>query len=107
MSSKLRKELCSTCVIIQPNTVPTLEMFPNADSYFNGSSLNRLSCLWRQVLRIQEDDVCLTLTSGGCNALNLCILGAAQVVAVDCNPAQSALLELKAVAIQCALDPKL
>ena len=46
--------------------------------------------------------MCLTLTSGGCNALNLCIQGAAQVVSVDCNPAQSALLELKAVAIQCA-----
>ncbi len=56
-----------------------------------------------QVLQIQEGDVCLTLTSGGCNALNLCIQGAAQVVSVDCNPAQSALLELKAVAIQCAL----
>ena len=49
--------------------------------------------------------MCLTLTSGGCNALNLCIQGAAQVVSVDCNPAQSALLELKAVAIQCALRP--
>ena len=59
--------------------------------------------LWPQVLQIQEGDVCLTLTSGGCNALNLCIQGAAQVVSVDCNPAQSALLELKAVAIQCAL----
>ena len=49
--------------------------------------------------------MCLTLTSGGCNALNLCIQGAAQVVSVDCNPAQSALLELKAVAIQCAPSP--
>ena len=58
-----------------------------------------------QVLQIQEGDVCLTLTSGGCNALNLCIQGAAQVVSVDCNPAQSALLELKAVAIQCARRP--
>ncbi len=63
--------------------------------------------LWPQVLQIQEGDVCLTLTSGGCNALNLCIQGAAQVVSVDCNPAQSALLELKAVAIQCALCPLL
>ena len=53
-----------------------------------------------QVLKIESDDVCLTLTSGGCNALNLLIQGARQVVAVDCNPAQTALLELKAMAIR-------
>ena len=47
----------------------------------------------------------LTLTSGGCNALNLLLHGAGRVVAVDCNPAQSALLELKTVAIRLAPDP--
>jgi len=52
------------------------------------------------VLNINEDDVCLTLTSGGCNSLNLLLHGAKDVYSVDCNPAQSALLELKAVAIQ-------
>ena len=46
----------------------------------------------------------LTLTSGGCNALNLLLHGAGRVVAVDCNPAQSALLELKTVAIRLAPD---
>lgn len=51
-----------------------------------------------QVLDINENDVCLTLTSGGCNALNLLLHGAKEVVSVDCNPAQSALLELKQVA---------
>ena len=46
-------------------------------------------------------DACLTLTSGGCNAINMCLQGASSVTAVDCNPAQSALLELKAAAIRC------
>lgn len=52
------------------------------------------------MFKINGEDVCLTLTSGGCNALNLLIHGAKQVVSVDCNPAQSALLQLKQVAIQ-------
>ena len=37
-----------------------------------------------QVMRIPEDTV-LTLTSGGCNALNLLLNGAGHVVSVDCN----------------------
>ena len=49
---------------------------------------------------INPKDTVLTLTSGGCNALNLLVHGAREVYSVDCNPAQSALLELKAVAIQ-------
>ncbi len=53
-----------------------------------------------QVLKICKEDTVLTLTSGGCNALNLLLHGAGRVVAVDCNPAQSALLELKMVAIR-------
>ena len=56
--------------------------------------------LRRQVMDINENDTVLTLTSGGCNALNLLLHGAGEVVSVDCNPAQTALLELKAVAIQ-------
>ena len=51
-------------------------------------------------LNIGAADVCLTLTSGGCNSLNLCLEGAAKVYSVDCNPAQNALLELKQVAIR-------
>eukprot|EP00884_Botryococcus_braunii_P001650 jgi/Botrbrau1/11486/Bobra.0360s0013.1 len=53
-----------------------------------------------EVLKINDKDTVLTLTSGGCNALNLLLHGAGQVVSVDCNPAQSALLELKAAAIR-------
>ena len=48
-------------------------------------------------LDIQESDTCLTLTSGGCNTLHLLLHGAKEVVSVDVNPAQTALLELKAV----------
>jgi betaine lipid synthase len=53
-----------------------------------------------KVMRINPGDTVLTLTSGGCNALNLLLNGAGHVVSVDCNPAQSSLLELKSVAIQ-------
>ena len=51
-------------------------------------------------LRVGQGDVCLTLTSGGCNSLALSIHGAKAVYSVDCNPAQNALLELKQVAIR-------
>lgn len=51
-------------------------------------------------LRVGSSDVCLTLTSGGCNSLKLCLDGAKGVYSVDCNPAQNALLELKQVAIR-------
>lgn len=53
-----------------------------------------------QVLKISKRDTVLTLSSGGCNSLNLLLHGAGHVVSVDCNPAQSALLELKAAAIR-------
>ena len=53
-----------------------------------------------KVLDLKPTDVCLTLTSGGCNTLNLLLNGVAKVVSVDVNPAQTALLELKAIAIK-------
>ncbi|BBN01909.1 betaine lipid synthase [Marchantia polymorpha subsp. ruderalis] len=52
-----------------------------------------------KVLEINPSDTVLTLTSGGCNALDLVYQGAGQVVAVDINPAQSYLLELKRAAV--------
>ena len=60
-------------------------------------------CAGLQVLKINNDDTVLTLTSGGCNSLNLLLHGAGHVVSVDCNPAQSALLELKATGIRCGM----
>lgn len=51
------------------------------------------------ILEIKPQDTVLTLTSGGCNALDLVHQGAGLVVSVDINPAQSYLLELKRVAV--------
>ncbi|CAI5471037.1 unnamed protein product [Closterium sp. Yama58-4] len=52
-----------------------------------------------KVLDINPSDTILTLTSGGCNALDLVAQGAGKVVCVDINPAQSYLLELKRAAV--------
>ena len=49
----------------------------------------------RAALRIRRGDTLLTITSGGCNTLTLLLEGPARVHAVDINPAQSHLLELK------------
>jgi len=50
-------------------------------------------------LNVQKGDVCLTLTSGACNAFDLALQEADEVYCVDMNPAQSHLLEIKSVAI--------
>jgi len=52
------------------------------------------------VLKTTTGDVCLTLTSGACNAFDLTLQGAEAVYCVDINPAQSHLLELKAIALR-------
>lgn len=52
------------------------------------------------VLRLAPGCRLLTLTSGGDNSLTALLSGAARVVSVDVNPAQSALLELKAAALR-------
>jgi S-adenosylmethionine-diacylglycerol 3-amino-3-carboxypropyl transferase len=57
----------------------------------------------REVLDLGTDDRVLVITGGGCNALDYLLAGAAAVHAVDVNPAQNALLELKVAAIR-ALD---
>lgn len=56
--------------------------------------LNRLS------LHVKPSDSVLSITSGGCNSLNLLVEGPARVVSIDLNPAQLALLELKIAAIR-------
>ncbi len=56
--------------------------------------LNRLS------LHVKEDDNVLSVTSGGCNSLNLLVDNPNSVVSMDLNPAQSALLELKCAGIK-------
>lgn len=54
----------------------------------------------RQALQLTPDDNVLVITSAGCNALDYALEGPANVHAVDMNPLQNALLELKAAAIR-------
>ena len=49
----------------------------------------------RRALNLTPDDSVLVITSAGCNALDYALTGVQRVHAVDANPRQSALLELK------------
>jgi S-adenosylmethionine-diacylglycerol 3-amino-3-carboxypropyl transferase len=49
----------------------------------------------RIALELKPDDVVMVITSAGCNALDNVLAGAKHVHAVDMNPRQNALLELK------------
>jgi S-adenosylmethionine-diacylglycerol 3-amino-3-carboxypropyl transferase len=57
----------------------------------------------RIALNLGQDDVVLMITSAGCNALDYALDGPGHIYAVDMNPRQNALLELKIAAIR-ALD---
>jgi len=54
----------------------------------------------RRALQIQPEDTVLSITSGGCNSLNLLVEGPKKVVSIDANPAQNYLLEYKIAAIK-------
>ncbi|MDR1923517.1 MAG: BtaA family protein [Planctomycetaceae bacterium] len=54
----------------------------------------------KQVLDLSADDNLLVITSAGCNALSYVLTGLNRVYAVDMNPRQNALLELKISAIR-------
>ncbi|HAT11276.1 MAG TPA: DUF3419 domain-containing protein [Planctomycetes bacterium] len=58
----------------------------------------------RQALALDREDEVLVITSGGCNALDYLLCGPRRVVAVDANPRQGALLELKVAAIRACDD---
>ncbi len=51
-------------------------------------------------MKLQPGDRVLVITSGGCNALDYALEAPQQVVAVDANPCQTALFELKLAAIR-------
>ncbi len=53
-----------------------------------------------QALKLTADDTVLVITSAGCNALDYALAGPKQVVAVDMNPRQNALLDLKLAGIR-------
>lgn len=57
----------------------------------------------RQALQLQPRDNILVITSAGCNALDYALMSPQRVHAVDANPRQNALLELKLAGIR-ALD---
>ncbi|HEV3023719.1 MAG TPA: BtaA family protein [Pirellulales bacterium] len=51
-------------------------------------------------MNLTPDDTVLVITSAGCNALDYALAGPRKVVAVDMNPRQNALLELKLAGIR-------
>jgi len=53
-----------------------------------------------KALEIQPEDTVLVITSAGCNALDYALAGPRAVYAVDANPRQTALLELKLAGIR-------
>jgi S-adenosylmethionine-diacylglycerol 3-amino-3-carboxypropyl transferase len=54
----------------------------------------------RRALAIQPGETVTTITSGGCNTLTLLLEDPGKIYAVDINPSQSYLLELKCAAIR-------
>lgn len=54
----------------------------------------------RRALALGADDDVLVITSAGCNALDYALLGPRSIHAVDANPRQNALLELKIAGIR-------
>lgn len=54
----------------------------------------------REALRIGEDDTVLSITSGGCNLLSFLLDNPRKVIAIDVNPHQGFLLELKMAAFR-------
>ena len=73
--------------------------------FVHGNNLVYNTCwedprLDRRALELTEKDRVLVITSAGCNALDYAIAGAGHVHAVDMNPRQNALLELKIAGIR-------
>lgn len=73
--------------------------------FVHGNNLVYNTCwedprLDRQALELTERDRVLVITSAGCNALDYALAGAGHVHAVDMNPRQNALLELKIAGIR-------
>jgi betaine lipid synthase len=53
-----------------------------------------------KVMKIQNNDIIVSLASGGCNLLDMLLGKPEKVVGVDLNPAQVHLIELKVTAIR-------
>lgn len=76
---------------------------PLESLYFRGIVFNQS---WedpemdRQALAIRPTDTALSITSGGCNSLNILCQGPKRMISTDGNPAQNYLMELKRAAIR-------
>ncbi len=73
--------------------------------FVHGNNLVYNTCwedprLDRRALELTDRDRVLVITSAGCNALDYALAGAGHVHAVDMNPRQNALLELKIAGIR-------
>lgn len=73
--------------------------------FVHGNNLVYNTCwedprLDRQALELGGQDRVLVITSAGCNALDYALVGPAHVYAVDMNPRQNSLLELKIAGIR-------
>ena len=73
--------------------------------FVHGHSLVYNACwedprLDREALRLGPDDTVMVITSAGCNALDYALDAPRHVYAVDMNPRQNALLELKLAGIR-------
>ena len=73
--------------------------------YVHGNNLVYNTCwedprLDRVALRLGPDDVVMVITSAGCNVLDYLLVGPQRIHAVDMNPRQNALLELKIAGIR-------
>ncbi len=53
----------------------------------------------RQAFRLTPDDTVISISSAGCNPLNFLCQNPRQLISIDGNPAQNAILELKLAAI--------
>lgn len=74
-------------------------------NFVHGNNLVYNTCwedprLDRQALELSPSDCVLVITSAGCNALDYALAGPDRVYAVDMNPRQNALLELKMAGIR-------
>ncbi len=73
--------------------------------FVHGNNLVYNTCwedprLDHQAMKLTPDDTVLVITSAGCNVLDYALAAPKQVVAVDMNPRQNALLELKLAGIR-------
>ena len=79
---------------------PANAVAPIADGSLRYSSVWEDHRLLEQGLAVDEDSDILMIASAGCNVLNLLLHGPRRIVAIDFNPAQTALVELKLAAIR-------